>query len=131
MYWKRAVENAQTEFYKIINMRGYADYLFNQGNHEAGRAQYEGALEFFSNDTDFHKFTNGHTYRMWYFSESTHVSKRLAEQYFERAKGIYESISNEYTRNVGLSDLNSVKAMFEQINLNASNGGATSPLEHR
>ena len=62
--WNKAIEIAPTDFDKLSNMRTYADFLFQQGKHEQGRAMYQKAVEILANDKDFNKFTNAYTHQM-------------------------------------------------------------------
>ncbi len=94
--WQAAVAVSSSDYYKIVNKRGYADFLFRQGRHQAGRKQYEEALTILDNNSDFNKWTNGYTYQMWFTSEVWNIPAphgRAADCYRD-AMGLYESISS-------------------------------------
>lgn len=97
-YMRTATEKSPSEFYKIINLRGYADFLFRQAKHELGRNMYKEALEIFNNDTDFNKQTNAYTYQMWMVSEGGNGFPQESETYYHRASSIAKSISLEAWR---------------------------------
>jgi len=108
-YWRKAVEASPSNFYKVINLRGYADFLFRQGNQELAREKYREALKIFNNDTDYNKATNGYTYQMWMNNEFQSGFPQEAEKLFKRAKILYESISNLFAKNHGLANLHQAK----------------------
>jgi tetratricopeptide (TPR) repeat protein len=96
-YWQAAMATSPSDYYKIVNKRGYADFLFRQGHHQAGRKQYEEALGILDNSSsDFNKYTNGYTYQMWYGSEMWNIPAPhgRANECYGDAKGLYESISS-------------------------------------
>ena len=97
-YMLTATEKSPSDFYKIINLRGYADFLFRQGKHESGRNAYQKSLEIFDNDTDFNKLTNAYTYQMWMVSEAWNGFPQEAERHYQRASNLANSISSK-TRN--------------------------------
>jgi tetratricopeptide (TPR) repeat protein len=109
--WKKAIDESPNEYYKIINKRSFANFQFNQGRHEAGRKQYEEALQIWDNSTDFNKFTNGYSYQMWLVSEisSFSAANNESEIYYKRAKSLFESISNVAMRNHALSGLENAR----------------------
>jgi tetratricopeptide (TPR) repeat protein len=104
-YWHKAIKAAMSPYYKIENTRMYADFLFNQGKHEAGRAHYQEALKLFDNNTDYQKFTNAFTYQMWMVSEANHRFWEEADSNYNRARRLFESISNPYAKENGLAGL--------------------------
>ena len=105
-YWRKAVETSPTNFYKVVNLRGYADFLFRQGSHELARESYQKSLKVFKTDTDYNKATNGYTYQMWMNSELQNGLYQEAKNHFDRAKGLYESISNPDMKMRNLESLN-------------------------
>lgn len=104
-YWQKAIKAAPTPFYKITNMRMYADFLFNQAKHESGRALYQEALKILNNDTDQNKYTNAFTYQMWMLSESNHRFWEEADASYHRAKRLYETLSHPSWIESGLAVL--------------------------
>lgn len=104
-YWQKAVDASPSDFYAVVNLRGYADFLFREGNHEKARDSYRKALKVFNNDTDKNKATNGYTYQMWMASERTAGFLEESMQHYERAKNLYESISFTLMREHNLGGL--------------------------
>ena len=94
-YMRIATEKSPSDFYKTVNLRGYANFLFGQGKHELGREMYQDALDLFNNDTDFNKQTNAYTYQMWMVSEGFNGFIQDAEKQYQRASSIANSISLE------------------------------------
>ncbi len=112
-YWQKAVSTAREPYYKIINLRGYADFLFAQGQFEAGGARYQEALNIWGSDTDFNKYTNGYTYQMWFVSYAQVLGfGSEAQQYYERARQLFSNISSDNTR---LSALNALETARQAL----------------
>lgn len=111
-YWQKGIEASPNEYYRIANIRGYADFLFRQGKHELGRSKYQQALKIFDNDTDFKKFTNAFTYQMWMVSEVANGFREEAEGCYSRAKHIFESISHPFSKEAGLKGLENMRKVF-------------------
>lgn len=90
-FWQNAVGASPSDYYRIINRRGYADFLFRQGRHSDGRTQYEEALAILDNDSDFNKWTNGYTYQMWFISEFWNIplAHSRSEECFREAQRLY------------------------------------------
>ena len=93
-FWKKSIEKPPSKFYKAINKRGYADFLFITGNHELGRREYGEALLILEDNTDFNKSTNISTLQMWFVNEMQIFNFDEAERWYRRAKALCESISN-------------------------------------
>lgn len=104
-FWQKAIESSTGEYYTIVNTRSYADYLFNQGRHEAGREHYQKALSIFGNEGDFQKFTNAYTHQMWMVSEANHRIWEEAEKHHNLARRIFESVASPSYRETGLAGL--------------------------
>jgi tetratricopeptide (TPR) repeat protein len=64
-YRKEAVRSSPTDYYRIINMRGYGAFLIRHGEQQRGRDLFEKALKIWGNTTDFSKLVNGYTYQFW------------------------------------------------------------------
>lgn len=112
-YMQKAIDKSPSDFYRIINLRGYADLLFRQGRHESARERYQEALKIFDNNTDFNKATNGYTYQMWMNSEFNSGFPTESELYYQRALTLYNSISNQMTKTNNVSSLKQAKAAFQ------------------
>lgn len=111
-YMQNAIRKSPSDFYRIINLRGYADFLFGQGKHELAREKYHEALKVFNNDTDFNKMTNGYTYQMWMNSEFYNGFPAEAELQYQRALNAYNSISNRTIKASNLNNLSQVRNAF-------------------
>ena len=110
-YWQKAVNASPNAYYRVVNTRMYADFLFNQGKHESGRTLYKQALTILDDlpDTDYRKYTNGYTCQMWMVSEANHRFWEEADVAFDRARRLFEKISNPYAVQNGLSGLRQAK----------------------
>lgn len=108
-YMQNAIHKSPSDFYRIINLRGYADFLFRQGRHESAREKYQEALKVFNNDTDFNKMTNGYTYQMWMNSEFYNGFPSEAELHYQRGVNIYNSISNQSVKTSSLNTINQAR----------------------
>lgn len=104
-YFQRAIEKSANAFYKVVNTRSYANFLFNQGKHQQGREFYQKALDIVTNDSDFHKSTNAYTYQMWMVSEANHRMWEEAERNYLLAKRLFESLANPVARDSALRAL--------------------------
>jgi tetratricopeptide (TPR) repeat protein len=111
-YMQNAIDKSPSELYRIINLRGYANFLFRQGRHELARDKYREALKIFDNNTDFNKATNGYTYQMWMGSEFDSGFPNESESHYKRALGLFNSISNNFMKAYSIDSINRVKAAF-------------------
>lgn len=114
LFWNKAIQSSPNSFYKINNLRAYADFLFQQDDHEGGRQKYREALQILKNDCDFHKYTNAHTYLMWFTSEANCVSLDIAEEYYAKAESLYNGIGKSSLRSTGIDSLQLQKQRFTQ-----------------
>ena len=112
-FMQHAISKSPSDFYRIINLRGYADFLFRQGRHEPAREKYQEAVKIFDNDTDFNKATNGYTYQMWMSSEFYSGFASESESHYQRALGIYNSISNQMMKAYNINSLGQARAAFQ------------------
>ena len=107
-YWKEAVKSSPTDYYRIINTRGYGAFSLRQGEHERGRRLFEEALSIWGNTTDFNKFANGYTYQFWGSAEWWNSPGHgRADECFRNAKDIYETISGDAVKAQALRNLRS------------------------
>jgi tetratricopeptide (TPR) repeat protein len=94
-YWKDAVQSSPTDYYRIINTRGYGAFLIRQGQQERGRRLFEEALSIWGNTTDFNKLVNGFTYQFWGENEwGSSPRHGRADECFRNARKRYETISS-------------------------------------
>ena len=106
-YWKQAVDAAPSDYYKMINLRGFADFDYAQGKYEDGRTIYQKALTVFDNSSDFNKCNNGYTYQMWAVSENKSLPRQFnkAGEYYKEARALFETISNPTSKDFYLRGL--------------------------
>jgi len=99
-FFQQAIKASPSDFYKIINLRMYAEFLFQQGKHQQGRKVFEDALGIFDNNSDFNKAANGYTYQVWFISEVWNIPSPhgQAEECYKNARGLMESISSSTYR---------------------------------
>jgi len=130
-YWELGIAKSPSDFYRIVNLRGYASFLFIQGNCEAGAVQYQNALKIWNDDQDFHKYHNGYTYQMWFVSEmQTRGMSPQANQYYERAKQLFESISNPGGRMSALEALEMARSsLMMGYSVPPTSAPLTSPMQ--
>jgi tetratricopeptide (TPR) repeat protein len=130
-YWQDAVGASPSDYYRIVNKRGYADFLFRQGRHQAGRKQYEEAASILDNDSDFNKWTNGYTYQMWFNSEVWNIPAPhgRADECFRDAKSLYESISSAGTKANCLQSLEAARLLVPSAPVPPTPSNITAPVQ--
>ncbi|HEX8456474.1 MAG TPA: hypothetical protein VF656_04055 [Pyrinomonadaceae bacterium] len=111
-YWRRAINASPSDYYKVLNRRGYAHFLFTQGRYEAGRKQFQEAVTVLDDTTDFNKLTNGYTYQGWMVSEAGVRQYDEAKRWYERSKATYESIANPAMKKDPLVSLEQARKRF-------------------
>jgi tetratricopeptide (TPR) repeat protein len=96
IYWQKAVESSPSPYYKVVNLRSFADFQYRQGRYEEGRALYQQALGIMDNSNDFQKQTNAWTYQMWCVSETLNLPNQFnkSDEYYRDARAILETIAN-------------------------------------
>ncbi len=109
-YWLKAIARAPTPFYKVVNTRGYADYLFNTGRAKDGRGKYEEALGMLKGEDDWTRYSDGFTLRMWGVSETGVGAHREAEDIWKRAEDQFNRIGRDEMRRWALHDLENMRS---------------------
>jgi tetratricopeptide (TPR) repeat protein len=104
-YWTKAIQSAPNPLYQIFNRRGYADYLFSQGRPKEAQDMYQSCLRILKDDSDFTRYTDGYTYRMWGVSERAWGSALEAEAKFANAQEKYQQIQRAQMKEFALRDL--------------------------
>lgn len=128
-YWEKAIEKSanDSDFTKIHIRRGYADMLFQQGDYEGGRKWYQEALNVVTSDRDLDKHLNAHTRHMWYVSESYFaLGGKSSEEHYQKARGLFERITDRTTRQRGLHILNEARESYLQYE-RLNEGSAQTP----
>lgn len=105
LYYSKCVDTSPNDTYKLYNTRGYARFLFNNVNHEAGRRKYQEALENNLPDNDRYRYERGDTYLMWAEIEYDHGYKEESKRLFDRAESIFNSIGKQSQKERGLARL--------------------------
>jgi tetratricopeptide (TPR) repeat protein len=106
-FFRKAIEHsADDEMNRGITTRGFARFLFNQGEHELAREQYMASVEIFSGDSDIMKEYRGDTYLRWATQELEWSYPDNAKTYLSEAKQIFESKANPIARRRSVARLN-------------------------
>ena len=96
IYWKKAVKSSPSSYYKVVNLRSFANFQYTQGRYEEGKALYQEALGIMDNSDDFQKQTNAWTFQMWCVSESVNLPGQFnkSDEHYREARAILETIGN-------------------------------------
>lgn len=90
--WEKCIAKSPSAPLRAMNLRGYAGFLYFQGQSQAGRAKYEESLAVELPDTDNMRRIKSDTYLMWAKTEhdfgSEDEGKRIREQATSAAKRI-------------------------------------------
>lgn len=105
-FWQLCIEKSPNETIKSMNLRGYARFLYFQGNAQLGRRTYEESLQLNLPDTDNIRQIKSDTYLMWALTESDFRFTDEAKRLFEQAKVACERIGHKQMK----------KEMMERIN---------------
>lgn len=109
-FWKKGIQASPNKYFKNINTRGYADFLFQVERQELGRKQYQQALDLLDNDTDFNKYANAYTHQLWMRSEASNGFDENADIHYGCAKQLFQSVSHPRRKQEGLTGLEQLKA---------------------
>jgi tetratricopeptide (TPR) repeat protein len=105
-FFRKGIEHsADDEMNRGIITRGFARFLFNQGEHGRAREQYMAAVENFSGDSDIMREYRGDTYLRWATQEFEWSYPDNAETYFNEAKLIFESKTNPIAKQRSIARL--------------------------
>lgn len=119
-FLKFAVEAKPDFNTEISSLRMAANLQFIQGHPEAGRVEYQRALDIFSKYPDFDPFTkistNVQTELSWAFSEANSNALPLANQHVNTA----ESLFNGLPRNPGVDALRAQTSQAKQLFLSGT-----------
>ncbi len=114
--FKKAISSSTDAFDKGIAIRGFARYLFNQGESSQveARIKYKEAINVFNGTSDQHIIYMADTYVRWGKQEREWAKLDAAFELFQKAGEIYNDLSNMERRKDELSQvaslLDSVKA---------------------
>ncbi|HEX6639783.1 MAG TPA: hypothetical protein VF215_01655 [Thermoanaerobaculia bacterium] len=113
-YWQRAVAASPSAYYRAINTRAFADYLFANGRHEEARTRYREALSLLDGTSDFVRNVNIYTYQMWMVSEAANLPAPYngADECYRNAKGLAESMTSAMMRENALQALEQARIRF-------------------
>lgn len=91
-YWELCVVTSSSEVIRAMNLRGFARFMFFQGNPQLGRKKYQESLELNLPDTDNIRRDRADSYSMWAKTEYdfgfTDEALRLKQQALSAAKRI-------------------------------------------
>ncbi len=96
--WSRGIDAAPDPYYRVVNSRGLADFLFMVGRQEEGRERYQEALRVFPDTTDSNKTINAGTLEAWVLSEIGASQDAEAERLIRKARGLISTIGNSVQR---------------------------------
>ena len=119
-HWTASVEKAPGPFLKAVNLRGFARFLFGQGNCELGRQKYQESLTQDVYDSDRTRYLKAETLILWAIAERTYGFDQEAER--RRSQAVVEAQRigvvrdrdklKEYIATVWSSDPKSVAAVI-------------------
>ncbi|WP_266363060.1 hypothetical protein [Tellurirhabdus rosea] len=106
-YWSKTIEKSQNDSIKHMNLRGYARFLFLQGQFQLGRSKYEDALRLKLADNDYNRRLVTDTCILWAKVEREHGNISEFRRLVGLAHGYCSRIGNMTMRD----------EMEKQINL--------------
>jgi tetratricopeptide (TPR) repeat protein len=104
-YWNKCIQSSQGEYYRSMNLRGYASYLFAQGSFEDGRKKFEESVSSLTGDSDRMRHAKGETYLRWALIEREFGFGPEADTLLAKAKATFESLGHKVLKHHGLSIL--------------------------
>ena len=94
-HWKACVEKSPGPSLRAMNLRGFARFLFFQGNSKLGQQKYDESLQVDLPDNDSNRRLRADTYAMWSVTERefgfVEEARRRREQGLAEAKRIGHS----------------------------------------
>jgi tetratricopeptide (TPR) repeat protein len=69
LHWRESIDRSPAEGLRAINLRGYARFLFYQGNPQLGRRRWEESLQVQVPDNDSNRRLRADTYALWSVTE--------------------------------------------------------------
>jgi tetratricopeptide (TPR) repeat protein len=109
LYWTRACDSAQRPFYRAINRRLYAAYLFTLGRPDEGRALYKSAISDLRDaapQADDQLYSGiGWIYEDWMLSEARRGFSDQAREVKRRAQETYGKIADPQLREWSVAHL--------------------------
>jgi hypothetical protein len=133
LYWSRACDTAQRVFYRVINKRLYASYLFSLGRPDDGRAQYESAIDDLSAspEGDDQKHSEiGWIYEDWMLSEGRFGFSGQAREVEQKARESYGKIANQQMREWRLAHLTQAGGSLAAPQAATPAVGSLTPMSH-
>ncbi len=97
-FWEMCVAKSPNNTLKSMNLRGYARFLYFQGNSQLGRKKFEESLQLTLPDTDNIRRMKTDTYLMWAKTESDFSFSEEAKRLYEQAKVACGTIGNKNMR---------------------------------
>jgi tetratricopeptide (TPR) repeat protein len=98
-HWLRSVEKSPAPLLRAMNLRGYARFMFNQGNPEVARQHYEESLRVLP-DTDSGRQTRADNLMFWALAERnfgfSDEGERRRQQAIAEARRIGSLPSREF-----------------------------------
>lgn len=91
-YWTKCLDSCRTPATRAFQLRGYAAYLFNQGEVVEGRKRYHQSVESTGNVSDRDKHTLGETYLRWSKHELNAGFPEISAELVTKSRQAFESI---------------------------------------
>jgi tetratricopeptide (TPR) repeat protein len=107
--YKKAIDTAESDYYKSICTRGYGRSLFAQGLIEKGRSQFKDAVSLVSANNDVNRFHTAETYQRWAVAEADAQNLDEAKEKLNKARDIYLTINSTRQKDDGLANLKEIE----------------------
>jgi tetratricopeptide (TPR) repeat protein len=116
LYFKRAIEQAPSAYYKAINLSMYGDFLFSTDQAVAGRLAFEKSVSLLANTDDFNRRINSRNLQSWGSREIWYSTQEddKAGRCFDRARRLILEIGFTPNRESFLRELESRMALPAQ-----------------
>lgn len=128
-YKIKAIEASPSRFYKSLNQRSYARFLFFEGRYDEGRKYYEASLQSFSDTTNAARWIQAQTFMLWAEAEAEANLLNNAEELYKRARLTAKQISNKVPRTRSLGIINTSEKVALKISEKTDNEKQPSPAE--
>jgi tetratricopeptide (TPR) repeat protein len=105
-YYRKAVDTASGDLWKLLATRSYAVFLFMQGRFEDGRQEFQKAVNFVKGNEDLGRFVRGKSYQTWASCErGMAAAPQEAQILFQGARAQFDGIDNKTAQQLALSEL--------------------------
>lgn len=105
MHWKNCLQSSATDSILAMHLRGYARFLFYQGNADLGRKMYEESTQIQLPATDNNRRIKADTYAMWSKVEKEFGYNEEAKRLLEKSIACANSIGHKKMKEDFLASL--------------------------